>query len=393
MMIARAPVRISFGGGGTDLAAYYARHGGFVVSAAITRYSYVAVSQPETPRIQLTSADYRRRITYPLAALDVAQASGSIRQPLALPKAALAEWAEFVANADQRALLQRGADLYLTSEVQPGTGLGSSSAMACALTVALAGYSGMALTAAEVAEAACRIEIERLRAPIGRQDQYASAFGGLNAITFTADGVRVTPLHLPGRTLRQLEQRLLLFASGQTRSANVILRRQRRATQTRQDVVESLHRLKELAHAMRDALAAGKLDAFGELLDRAWRQKRSLSEGISSDAIDHWYAAAIEAGALGGKITGAGGGGHLLLYVPPERQMAVRLALAGYGLRETPFSFDYSGARVMTSEAQQDSVRGATTARESADLVAPDIRHSITYSTAGEAALSALAGR
>ena len=151
---------------------------------------------------------------------------------------------------------------------------------------------------------------------------------------------------------------------------------------------------------MREALVCGELDAFGELLDRAWRQKRGLLQGISSDAIDQWYAAAIAAGALGGKITGAGGGGHLLLYVPPERQMAVRQALTNYGLRETPFQFDFSGARVMAHTDDEQVVTGVTgmtsmtdTAREIADLVSPHKPHTIAFHTAGEAALSALAGR
>jgi len=337
MVIARAPVRISFGGGGTDLAAYYARFGGFVVSAAITRYSYAVAREPAVPGVAITSADYRASASFPLGA------PPDLDEPLALPKAALAE-------LGGPALRERGVDLFLAAEIAPGTGLGSSSAMACALVRALAGYRGLRLSRAAVAEAACRIEIERLGMPIGKQDQYASAFGGLNCIELTATGVRVTPLALAEPTRRALEERLLLFSSGRTRSSSGILGQQRKDTETKPEVIESLHRIKALAYEMRDALLAGDLDGFGALLDRAWQQKRGLSGRVSNAEIDAWYAAAREAGALGGKITGAGGGGHLLFYCPPERQRALRTALAVRGLREVSFGFDFEGARVVASE-------------------------------------------
>ena len=338
MIVVRAPARISFGGGGTDLEAYYGRFGGLVLSAAITRYAYVVARPSPDQGIFIVSADYQRAEQVdpgrPIA----------VREPLALPKAALAA---FDGRADCGGLRAGGVRLFLAADVPPGTGLGSSSAMAAALVRALAEHSGVPLDAARTADLACQIEIERLGLPIGKQDQYASAFGGLNSIAFTSDGVRVTPLTLPDAALEALASRLLLFATGGTRSSASILHGQRTETRDNPAVVERLHRLKALAVAMRDALTAEDFDGFGALLDRAWQEKRGLSAAISSSAIDAMYAAARAAGALGGKITGAGGGGFLLLYAPPRRRVAVRAAMASRGLRELTFAFDHTGATVL----------------------------------------------
>src|SRR3989440_5621493 len=210
MVIVRAPVRISFGGGGTDLAAYYMRFGGLVVSAAITRYCYVVASEPPDGGIRISSADYRTWETYRGGEIP------PIAQPLALPKAAIACFAG-------RGLCESGIDLFLASEVAPGTGLGSSSAMAVGLVRALAAHLHLPLDATAVAELACHVEIEQLGMPIGKQDQYASAFGGLNAIEFTAGGVSVMPLDVPADVVAALNARLLLFATGQTRDSAAIL--------------------------------------------------------------------------------------------------------------------------------------------------------------------------
>ena len=334
MIVVRAPVRISFGGGGTDLAAYYAAFGGFVVSAAITRYCYVVASEPGDGRITINSADYRswesfgRGVTPP------------VEGTLVLPKAAIESFAD-------RELRDTGIDLFLASEVPPGTGLGSSSAMAVALVRSLATYVGLPLDATEVAERACALEIERLDMPIGKQDQYASAFGGLNAIEFSTRGVTVRPLELAPGVAAALGSRLLLFSTGQSRDSAGILREQRAHTSTKPMVIGSLHRLKALAHEMCEALVDEDLDGFGRLLDQGWQEKRRLSGKISTPVIDIWYQAAREAGALGGKLTGAGGGGFLLLYCPPSRQAVVRTVMAGLGLCELPFDFDYTGVQVL----------------------------------------------
>jgi D-glycero-alpha-D-manno-heptose-7-phosphate kinase len=341
MVIVRAPLRISFGGGGTDLAAYYTRFGGLVVSAAITRYCYVVANEPPDGGIRLNSADYRVWETYRRGEIP------PVREPLALPKAAIACFAD-------RGLGERGIDLFLASEVPPGTGLGSSSAMAVGLVRALAAHLPLPLDAAAVAELACHVEIERLGMPIGKQDHYASAFGGLNAIAFTAGGVNVMPLDVPADVVAALSSRLLLFATGQTRDSAAILRRQRTDTSTNPAVIAALHRLKALAAEMREALETADLDRFGILLGQSWCEKKSLSRRVSTRAIDDWYEAARAAGALGGKITGAGGGGFLLLYCPPRRQGAVRVAMAQAGLRELTFDVDGVGVQVLV-----DQVAGA----------------------------------
>jgi D-glycero-alpha-D-manno-heptose-7-phosphate kinase len=335
-VVARAPLRVSFGGGGTDLAPYYERFGGLVVSAALARNCTVVATPTPDGSVRIKSADYG--ISQSFRRGEVV----SVAEPLALPRAAVERfW--------RNGLAERGVELRLASQAPPGSGLGGSSAMAVALVRALAAYTHTPLDPGRAAGLACWLEIERLGLPIGKQDQCASAFGGLNAITFAREGVDVTPLVLPAGALATLKARLLLFWTGRTHDSAAILRQQRAPTSANGAVTESLHRLKALAAAMRNALVTGDLDAFGRLLDRAWQQKRGLSPHISSAAIDGWYAAARAAGALGGKIAGAGGGGYLLLYCPPLRQAAVRGALSALGLREMPCRFDLEGAEVATA--------------------------------------------
>jgi D-glycero-alpha-D-manno-heptose-7-phosphate kinase len=332
MIEVRAPVRISFGGGGTDLAAYYERHGGLVVSAAITRYSRVVAAPPADGGFAISSEDYGAAERFP------AGEAPPVEGALTLPKAAI--------ECFGAALRGRGVQLSLSAEAPPGSGLGSSSAMAVALVAALAAYTGADLDKAAIADAACRLEIERLAQPIGRQDQYASAFGGINTITFDAGGVRVEPLALAPGLAAELNERLLLFFTGKQRDAAAILRQQQSDSGSRASVVESLHRIKALALEMRAALLEGDLDGFGALLHQGWLEKRGLSGRISSPQIDGWYEAARAAGATGGKVAGAGGGGFLLLYCPSERQRDLRAAMARSGLRELPFEFDHAGVQI-----------------------------------------------
>lgn len=336
MVIVRAPVRISFGGGGTDLAAYYAHFGGFVVSTAITRYCYAIADHSADGGISINSADYRICERYPRGVIP------AVEGPLALPKAAIAWFANY-------GLCEKGVDLFLASEVLPGTGLGSSSAIAVALVQSLTTYLGEPMGDTDVAELACWLEIERLGMPIGKQDQYASACGGLNTIEFTVDGVHVTPLDLPAGVVSELSSRLLLFSTPQTHNSAAILCQLQADTQTKLKTTKSLHRIKALAGEMREALKAEDLDHFGRLLDLGWREKRSLSKRISTAAIDCWYSAARKAGALGGKIVGAGGGGFLLLYCPAHCQEAVRETMTHFGLQEMTFDFDFTGARVVAA--------------------------------------------
>ena len=335
MVIARAPLRISFAGGGTDIDAYYLNYGGLVVSTAITRYCWATARPSVDGGIRITSADYRQTECFAPGLLP------DVAEPLALPKAAI-EW--FL----DRGLLRGGVDLTLRSDVPPGTGLGSSSAMAVALVRALAAYCAVEMTPEEVAELACALEITRLRMPIGKQDQYASAVGGLNAIVFEPGAVNVQPLGLARDTRCELNRRLLLFATGQQHNSTEILRGQRADTNEKKSVVErALHQIKAIARDLRQALLAGELDEVGRLLDQGWQQKKQLSMAISNDTIDRWYALAREQGALGGKIAGAGGGGFLLLYCTPDRRESVRRTLRQCGLGELRFALEPDGARTL----------------------------------------------
>jgi D-glycero-alpha-D-manno-heptose-7-phosphate kinase len=330
-VIARAPVRISFAGGGTDLPEYADRHGGLVVSAAVARCSTVIANPSFDGKIGVNSADYRCWLRWP------AGVPAGNSEPLSLPRAVLGWFSE-------RGMLPDGIDLFLAAEVPPGSGLGSSSAMAVALVKAISGFSGQPLDHAECARLACHIEIERLGRPIGRQDQHASAFGGINAIAFSPDRDEVTPLNLPPGFSSVLRDSLILLSTGHTRDSATILDGQRAATGNG-SAVERLHRIKALAVEMKQAMEAGDLAAVGALLDEGWRIKRGLATGISSSRIDLLYAAARDAGALGGKIAGAGGGGFLLLCAPPERHPQILDALAPYDLAPLGFDFDWTGVR------------------------------------------------
>jgi D-glycero-alpha-D-manno-heptose-7-phosphate kinase len=331
MIIARAPFRLSFAGGGTDLPAYYEEFGGLVVSTAIDRYVYVMLgdSKPHLPPHLITSDAG----SYLHAYRGDADTSGHMHLPWAVLD-------YFGVTA--------GVDLFVASQVPSGTGLGSSSALAVALIHAVSTYVGNPVTATTAAELACEIEIERLQSPIGKQDQYASALGGMNEIVFTASGVRARPLTLTPATRRALEARLMLFFTGARRNSGSILSHQQRASEERNpQTIESLHALKMLAERTARVLEMGEVEALGDLLHVSWLHKQRLTTGISTSFIDHCYATAREAGACGGKITGAGGGGFLLLDCPPERHDAVTSALMPLGLQPFTFSLEPAPAGVV----------------------------------------------
>jgi D-glycero-alpha-D-manno-heptose-7-phosphate kinase len=333
MLIARAPLRISLAGGGTDLQAYYARHGGAVVSATIDKHVYVILSADAGRHIQVSSSDYRSFFRNGVD--ELARIDGDLR----LPKAVL-----------RRFGVRSGLSILLASQVPPGTGLGSSSAVAVALTKALSELCGRRLSPQEVAEAACAVEIGELGMPIGKQDQYAASFGGLRFYEFTSDGVRTERLDVPPGTLAALEERLMLFFTPSRHDSGQILAEQRqRCLDGADSVVDSLHEIKEIALRVRADLLAGDVSRFGACLHQSWMAKRRLARGISHLRIDAWYDLAREAGASGGKIAGAGGGGFLLLCCEPERQESVTAALEGRGLVRMSFRLESGGAMVIVN--------------------------------------------
>jgi D-glycero-alpha-D-manno-heptose-7-phosphate kinase len=333
MLIARAPVRISLAGGGTDLSAFYERFGGLVVGTAIAKYFYAFIEVSGRPGVQISSSDYGT--FYHHAAGREMVWDGD----LSLPRAVLHHFG-----------VSSGAELFLASEIPPGTGLGSSSAATVALVKGFTTLRGEALSKAEIADEACAIEIEKLGMPIGRQDQHFAAFGGLNAISFGAEGTTVRPLSVTAATRRALETNLLLFFTGSAHNSAHILSEQRKATsEQRGTVVEALHQIKRLAEQAIVALEEGQPDRVGELLHENWLYKKQLASGITNPAIDESYETARARGALGGKITGAGGGGFLMLYCPPECQEQVTTALEARGLRRMDYHFDDGGARVLVN--------------------------------------------
>lgn len=328
-------MRISFGGGGTDLEAYYAKYGGLVISSAINKYFYAVITTDESDDLQVISADYRslfRHSPYNDLFWD---------GDLALPKAILHHFG-----------IRRGINLFVASEVPPGTGLGSSSAAAVTMVRAISTLVEQPLTKQQVAELASYIEIGKMGMPIGKQDQYASAFGGLNKITFSSEGVTVEPLHIDLDVRKTLERRLMLFFTGSSRESTSILKHQRKSTQDRDEVVlQALHNIKRVAVDVQSCLERGDLDEFARLLDYAWQEKRRLAPGLSTGFIDELYTLALEKGASAGKITGAGGGGFLMLYCHEEAQDIVTTALEERGLKRMNFHFDQQGATVLLNVA------------------------------------------
>jgi D-glycero-alpha-D-manno-heptose-7-phosphate kinase len=331
MLIARAPLRISLGGGGTDLPAYYQSFGGCVVSTSINKYVYVVLSVSRDHHLQISSSDYG--IFYRHGGDGPPAWEGDLR----LPRAILHDFN-----------VSRGVSAFIASEVPPGTGLGSSSAVAVATIKAVGTACGIRMSTRQIAEMACDIEINKLRNPMGKQDQYAAAFGGLNVIEFSAAGTKVTPLPVRTEVRRKLDECLLLFYTGAARDSGVILRQQEAASARMDErVLAALDTVKQVAHEIAACLLRGDVESVGELLHLSWQQKKQFAPGVSNPHVDECYVIARKNGALGGKLTGAGGGGFLMLYADTRFHSKVTNALEGRGLRRMDFSFEQGGAKVL----------------------------------------------
>ncbi len=333
MLVVRSPMRVSLGGGGTDLPAYYQRHGGWVVSTTINKYVYIITTLNGQDSVEVSSSDYRAFFSHRPGQQLLWEGD------LALPKAMLHQFG-----------IERGVHIFVASEVPPGTGLGSSSAVAVGLAKALSTLTGANLSRAELAEVACHVEMEKLGFPIGKQDQYAAAFGGVNWIRFERQSVSVEPLRIAPEVRERLERHLMLFFTGSARNSASILEEQTRATeQDDSATVASLHAIKRAAEETRKCLEKGDLRTLAGLLHKSWEEKKRLAKGISNPRIDECYSLALKAGALGGKLTGAGGGGFLMLYCEPDRQAAVREVLEARGLKQMGIHFDQGGATVLVN--------------------------------------------
>lgn len=325
MIITRSPLRISLGGGGTDLPSYYRQYGGYVVSAAINKYVYISVHQAFIDELIIKYAQMER-----------VQNVADIKHPLI--REALAMTLD-----DPHAL-----EITSTSDIPAGTGLGSSGSFITALLQALYLHKRTIIPKHELAELACHIEIDRLKEPIGKQDQYIAAFGGICCFEFRKDDtVSVTPVQLSPETLANLEDNLVLFYTGQTRSASAILRDQdTKSKEHDKAMVDNLHFVKELGVESKEALESGNLTRFAELMHIHWEHKKNRSTSMSNGEIDHWYELARQNGALGGKLIGAGGGGFLMFYT--EDKTRLRHSMRQAGLREVRMKFDFQGTMLVT---------------------------------------------
>jgi D-glycero-alpha-D-manno-heptose-7-phosphate kinase len=337
MLIVRSPARISFAGGGTDLPAYFEEFGGAVLSTAINKYFYTILGKRGDGRVQVISSERCMILTWQ----DIVATSVRGCEP-EIPLAVLKDLGRHIA-----------VDMFLASEIPPRTGLGSSASACLSVLRALTAYLQVPLSKYELAERSFHIARNLVGRPIGKQDAYAAAFGGLNFITFhRGGGVLVEPLGLDAEIMRELQSRLVLYFTGSADHSWAILKGQERSARNHTGAaVGALHEVRRLADRMREALGSGKLSAFGSMLDEAWRAKKQVSSRISTSRIDHLYQLAREHGALGGKITGAGGGGVLLLYCEPKQQESLRVAMASTGINEMTFAFDSEGAQVIVNDS------------------------------------------
>jgi len=324
MIITRSPLRITLGGGGTDLPSYYRQYGGFLIAAAIDKYVYVTVMRPFIEGIFLK---YTK--------LEHVETADDVQHPI------IREAIRMLGFRTPQ------VEIATLADIPAGTGLGSSGSFSTALLKALFAHRRRLLHPNELAELACEIEIDRLGEPIGKQDQYIAAYGGVTCFAFNPDNrVEACPLRLSMEALFDLEDNLLLFFTGFSRSASSILADQKvRTEQADGEMLGNLHYVKELGLRSRQALEAGDTGLFGELMHEHWEHKRRRSGGMSNPLIDEWYDLGRANGAIGGKLVGAGGGGFLLFYAEDHRRL--RAAMANAGLEELRFRFDFEGTKVL----------------------------------------------
>lgn len=324
MIITRSPLRITLGGGGTDLPSYYREHGGFVIAAAIDRYIYVTVMRPFVPGIYLKYSK-----------LEHVESVDEVQHPIIREAIRMLDF-----KTPQ-------VEITTLADIPAGTGLGSSGSFTTALVKALYAHRRRLLHPSELALLACEIEIDRLKEPVGKQDQYIAAYGGVTTFHFHPDEtVEAAPLKVSMDTLFDLEDNLLLFFTGFSRSAGSILADQDTRTQRADPgMLQNLHYVKELGVRSQNALEAGEPALFGELLHEHWEHKRRRSSGMSNPQIDEWYELGRANGAIGGKLVGAGGGGFLMFYAEDRKRL--RHAMARAGLEEVRFRFDFEGTKVL----------------------------------------------
>jgi len=327
MILSRAPTRITLGGGGTDLKSYYSRYGGFLIAGAINKYCTILANRRFYESIRLS-----------YSTTEIVDHTVEIKHHIF--KTAL----EYLG-------INSGIELHSTSEIPSNSGLGSSSSFTVALLNALHTYKKEFVSQRRLAEEACIIEIEKMGEPIGKQDQYIAAFGGLTCLTFERDGnVIVEPLNVSYEILDQLENNLLMFFTGRERSASVILADQNnKSIEADSEMIENLHKTRDIGLQTRKYLESGKIDMLGELFHEHWQNKKKRSPGMTDSILDDYYYVAKENGALGGKLIGAGGGGFFMFYCENGTKSKVIQALEKRGLKWTRFRFDHDGAKILVN--------------------------------------------
>jgi D-glycero-alpha-D-manno-heptose-7-phosphate kinase len=326
MIITRSPMRISLGGGGTDLPSYYREHGGFLIAAAIDKYVYITIHET-----------FVEDLIIKYSKLERVPDADSIEHPI------------FREALKLLRIHETNLEISSMADIPAGTGLGSSGSFTAALLKALHTHRRNLIHPRELAEQACHIELDLLKEPIGKQDQYITAFGGVTCFTFLPnDAVEVSKLKVNTETLYNLEDNLLLFFTSYSRSASSILKDQDDRSKNRdQSMIENLHFVKDIGLQSRDAMESGDLHKFAELMNVHWNWKRQRSSGMTNADVDRWYNLAMNNGALGGKLIGAGGGGFLLFYT--EDKTRLRHAMSQAGLKEVRFRFDFEGSKTMIS--------------------------------------------
>lgn len=330
MLLGLSPVRISFGGGGTDMPEYYTKFGGVVISSAINHFSYVIVNKRKDNKLQIFSPDFETHNT-PLRIDKIPYRSG-IELPIAILK--------FLKY-------KNGLNLILTSEVPTQSGLGSSSSIAVNLVNVIHHLNGLKISKSDLAEIAHKIERNYLKWPMGKQDEYIAAFGGFKKIEFSKQKVKVSTIKIKQKTLKELDENLMLFFVGSRTNSTILTNQIKNIRNNDPVTLHSLDTVKELALKLYDNIKKSDLTGFGELLDENWKFKKKFSKNVSNSKIDKLYQTAIKSGAIGGKLTGAGGGGHLLLYCEKSKQPKIIEKMKQFKIKEIKFSFYNDGAKIL----------------------------------------------
>jgi D-glycero-alpha-D-manno-heptose-7-phosphate kinase len=324
LIITRSPLRVSLGGGGTDLPSYYREHGGFLIAGAINKYVYITIHKTFVEDLIIKYSKLER-------------------------VSSVEELSHPIIRESMKLVGLKGNRLEISSlaDIPSGTGLGSSGSFTTALLKALHTYKKNIIDSEELAEEACHVEIDLLQEPIGKQDQYIAAFGGIICCDFKPNGkVQVSPLKISNETLYNLEDNLVLFFTGYSRSASSILVDQKKKSEENdKKMLQNLHYIKDLGHRSRAVLENGDLDEFGKIMNEHWQYKRDRSDSITNPKIDEWYQLALGNGAIGGKLIGAGGGGFLMFYA--EDKIKLRHTMIEAGLEEVRFGFDFEGTKVV----------------------------------------------